>query len=474
MRFNGRHREGQDLSGRSRNRVAGEAGTVLLAVLAVLAILAIVITAVLIHGSWQKARCALLVDEVRASYLAESGIHDAMARLAEEPAERSFARNVWLDSTSQVSYTVEPWGAFVLVRSTGSTRRLERSLEARIGARPPEVFKNVITQVGPPYPLVVSGGTRIVGNVALGPAGVTAGEIAGRVFNGREMVEGQISVVTAAAVPRIDRSQLDEFLSLLQQRKLNAHVTDVSIVIRDAGDLYSDGGRSHYDQRTRADLEIETGKSVIDGHGTMLFSDRKVRVLGSGKLINLVVEAERVSIGQSAILNECIIVADRIELTADASFSGQIIVRDTLVVDERARLQRPCLIALSGEAHADENRGLVEVTSQKLCESVFIYGVSSKGAGADEEAGLLRIGSKSVVRGLIWWEGLVELSGKLQGAAVVRLFSHVEPPTIYLNWIVDAEVQYNDLHENLTFPLMMPGQWWPKAIGLKNSSGRND
>lgn len=442
----------------------------LLAVLAVLAILAVVITAVLLYGSWQKSRCALLVDEVKASYLAESGIHDALARLAEEPAERSFAGEVWFDSTSQVSYTVEPWGAFVLVRSTGSTRRLERSLEARAGMRLPEVFKNVITQIGPPYPLVVSGGTRIVGNVALGPAGVTAGEIAGRGFNGREMVEGQITVVTAATVPRIDCSQLDEFLRLLQQRKQSAHVTDVSIVIRDAGDLHSDIWRGNQDQRTRADIEIETGRSVIDGHGATLFSDRRVRVLGSGKLTDLVVEAKRVSIGQSAILNECIIVADRIELTADVSFSGQIIVRDTLVVDERARLQEPCLIVLSDGNRADKNRGLVAVTSQRPCESVFICGVPSNGAGADEEAGLLRIGANSVVRGLIWWEGLVELNGKLQGAAAVRLFNHIEPPTTYQNWLVDAEVRYSDLQEDLTFPLMLSGRWSPKAFGLSISS----
>jgi len=393
-----------------------------------------------------------------------------MARLAEEPAERSFAKEVWLDSNSQVSYAVEPWGAFVLVRSTGSTKRLQRSLEARVGMRPPGVFKNVITQVGPPYPLVVSGGTRIVGDVALGPAGVTAGEIAGRGFNGRELVEGQISVASAVAVPHIDRSLLDEYQSLLRQRKQRARVTDVSLTIRDAGDLFNDGGWGNQDQRTRADIEIETGKGAIDGRGVTLFSDRSVRVGGSGRLTNLAVEAERVSIGQSTAMDDCIIVADRVELTADASFSGQIIVRDTLLVNQRARLQQPCLIVLLGGNHEDENRGLVEVTSQKPCESVFIYGESANGAGADEATGLLRIGSKSVVRGLIWWKGLVELNGELQGAVAVRLFRHVEPPTTYLNWIVDAEVRYYDLREDLSFPLLLSGDRLPKAIGFAISS----
>lgn len=472
MKFDGRHHEDLQLFGRSRNRVAEEAGTVLLAVLAVLAILAVVITAVLLYGSWQKAQCALLVDEVKASYLAESGIHDAMARLAEAPAERLFAQDMWPDSTSRVCYTVEPWGAFVRVRSTGSTRRLERSLEARVGRQGPEVFKNVITQIGPPYPVVVSGGTRIVGNVALGPAGVTAGEIAGRGFSGQEMVEGRITVVVAAAVPRIDLSLVDEFLSLLLQRRQSARVTDFSIVIRDTGDLYSDGGRGNHDQRTRADIEIETGKGVIDGYGVTLFSDRSVRVVGSGELTNLVLQAERVSVGYSAVLNDCVIVADQVELTADASFSGQIIVRDTLVVDQSARLRDPCLIVLFGGTHPDKHRGLVEVMSQRPCETVFIYCGTSDQADPNEETGLLRIGSNSVVQGLIWWDGLVELDGKLRGAAAVRLFSHVEPPTTYLNWIVDAEVRYVDLREDHAFPLLLSGDWRPKVIGLTIASGR--
>src|SRR5690606_27518235 len=113
--------------------------------------------------------------------------------------------------------------------------------------------------------------------------------------------------------------------------KQRARVADVSLMIRDAGDLFNDGGWGSQDQRTRADIEIETGTSAIDGRGMTLFSDRRVRVVGGGRLTNLVVQAERVIIGQSTAVDDCIIVADRVEMTADASFSGQIIVRDTLI-----------------------------------------------------------------------------------------------------------------------------------------------
>ncbi len=157
-----------------------ERGSVLLAVLAILSILAVTITGVLMFGGWQRKQGILYLEEVRVRSLAESGIHQAMAELAENPRTRCRDQLVVFDSANQISYSIRPWGAYLQVKSTGIGRRLTRTLTAVLGVQPSAIFGHVLTPIGSPYPLVVSGRTRIRGNVFVGPGGITRGEINGR------------------------------------------------------------------------------------------------------------------------------------------------------------------------------------------------------------------------------------------------------------------------------------------------------
>lgn len=441
------------MSGRWNHKFADQRGGVLLAVLAVLSTLAITITAVLLYGTWQKARCALMLDEVKASYLAESGVHEVLARLSSTIGARSFSERVQFDSISQVDVSVSPWGAYLKVKSQGSTKRLVRAYEARVGMRSPHVFDYAISQIGPPYPLVVSGSTRIVGDVALGPAGITAGEIAGRGFTGARYVEGN-TVLVGDVLPDFDLSVLREFCDTLSARRDRVFATDLSLVVRSERDLERSESGGYRDLRTHADIDLQFNDGELDGGGTALFAGRTIFVRGEDTLRCLVLQADRIRLSNSIVLRDCIMVANCVVLENTVSFSGQIVVRDSLQIEQEAALKQLCLVVLTGRTQDNRNHGIVDLTSRAECEAIFAYGRDRNEAGETQLTGLLRVAPGTIVRGLVWWEGLVELNGSFRGSAAVGLFSHVESPTTYLNWLVDADVRYLAVSRDMTLPFM--------------------
>ena len=64
-------------------KLGNERGSILLAAFAILALLVIIMTALIAYGSWHKARCQLVLNRIKATYLAEAGIQHALADLRE-------------------------------------------------------------------------------------------------------------------------------------------------------------------------------------------------------------------------------------------------------------------------------------------------------------------------------------------------------------------------------------------------------
>lgn len=451
------------MSGISTGKIESQAGSVLLAALAILTILAVTITGILIFGGWQRTQGLFYLDEVRATSLAESGIHDAMAALADNPRLRYAERHIALDSTNKLSYSISPWGALLEVKSTGIGRRVSRTLTAIVGMRPPHIFDHVLVPIGSTYPLVVSGRTRIVGDVFVGPAGMTRGEINGRGYQGERLVEGRIDTLSLANMPAFESSLLSEFVDSLTELRTQADATDLSI-------SYSQPfGPSNLDQsnvsaiRTLADIELSLSDSIPLTGPKYFFADRKILIGGSSQLRNMVFWAREVVVSQDARLKDCIIVADLVRLHDASVFGGQIIAEDTILVEEHAVLESSSVIILRGRKREERIDGLVEISSRAPIQATIVCG-NRFPVSLDQFACRLRISEHSRLKALIWWEGIAEIDGAIEGAAAVHLFSHYVQPTTYMNWLVDADLRYSEA--TTAFPLVLTKLDRPKLCFL--------
>ncbi len=460
------------MSGKSVLESGNERGTVLFAALAILSILAVTITGVLIFGGWHHTQGVLCLEEVRVRSLAESGIHHAIAELAMDSSHTSRDQRVILDSANQISYSIRPWGAYLQVRSTGIGRRLARTLIAIVGMRPPDIFDHVLSPIGSPYPLVVSGNTRIRGNIYVGSGGITGGEINGRGFQGDRLVDGIIDTLDSAKLPRFEGAVLAEFLNSLERMKNEIPASDYSLVYRNYDELSELPAKGVSAVRTLASIEFNVSDSYAIEDPQYFFAGQTIQVLGQTHLTNLVLASREVVVAHQSRLDNCVIVADKVRLTDGATFSGQIIGTDTVRIESHARLDHPALVLLRGRRQEEKIVGDVEISSLSSLRATVIsgtdYGLDNRESQAT--AGCrLRILDHSTLRGLIWWQGLVDLDGVLEGAAAVNLFSHYVPPTTYMNWLVDADVRYLDVASLSAFPVVLEHRGRPKLCRMIGS-----
>ena len=438
--------------------------------LAILAVLAVTISAILIYGGWQRTRGFLYLEETRVRSLAESGIHDALAELAANPEIRYLNRHLTLDSANQISYSIRPWGAFLQVQSTGIGRRLTRAVTALVGTEPPRIFDHVLSPLESRYLLVVSGRTRIHGDVYVGAAGLTQGEINGRGFEGDQLVFGEVDTLDSRSLPRFSSSLLREFLDSLNELKLATSCGDLALVFAENRDRYNDLGDDSPVIRTRAAIEFNLSDSVAWCSPCCFFSDQSIQVTGRSRLNGVVLCAPEVVISDEAYFKEGLIVADHAELSGNSVCSGQIVVRDTLRILANASLVRPSLVILRGRQVEERMLGAVEVTSQGLIESSFVNGarwIETSAPACIASVCGLHISRQSRIVGMIWWEGRVELEGTFAGAAAVSFFTHHCPPTTYMNWLVDSRIEFADVRTCNAFPLVFTVHEHPRLHSMR-------
>lgn len=463
------------MSGKLNRRIKSEDGTVLLSALAVLSILAVSLTGVLIFGGWQRTQGLVYLDEVRANSLAESGIHDAIASLADNPQLRRLERDLSLDSANHLSYSIRPWGAFLQVKCTGKGRLLSQSMTAIVGMRPPVFYDHAIIAIGSGYPLVISGSTEVVGDIFVGPKGVTAGEINGRGFHGEQLVDGRIDTILPSVLPRFDDSVLEEFLDSLSELVATIRETDLSLLYTDVDKQASEETAQAKSVRTRADIEFNFSNALAVPHPQFYFADRSIRITGRSHLRGIVLCAGEVLMSHNSQLEDCIIVADRVRLADDSRFAGQIIVKDTVIVENHATLDHSTLLILRGRKTDKNFSGLVEIRSSGTIEATVVYGRLTgipENDGSNHTECRLRVAKNVRMSGLIWWEGTAELCGTFSGAIAVNCFSHYVQPTTYMNWLVDTEIHHSDLASTTAFPLVFAQLKHPRVSSLVRNESR--
>lgn len=463
------------MSGKRVPKTINECGSALLAALAILATLAVTISGVLFFGSWHRAQGVIYLEDVRVRSLAESGIHHAMAELASDPLHRLRQHSVVLDSANQITYTIRPWGAYLRIQSTGTGRRLTRTLTADIGMHPPDIFDHVLSPIGPPLPLVVSGNTFIQGNVYVSSGGITTGEINGQGFRGARLVDGTIDTLNPRHLPKFDDAILVEFLDSLDATKNEIPESDYSLIYRDNGELAVLPVDETLGVRTRANIEFDMPDSIEIESTHYFFAEHTIRVLGKTHLRNVVLASKEVIVAHQSHLENCVIVANHAQLIDGSTFSGQVIATDTVRIEDNANLGNPTLILLRGRRLDDQIVGEVEISSSGSLWATVVHGVNSAANSKIPHtvaACRLHVSDDSNLRGLLWSEGFVDIEGTFHGAAAVNLFSHYVQPTTYMNWLVDTDLRYLDVASSAAFPVVLESRTRPRLSKVIGSISR--
>ena len=424
-------------------KLQNERGSILLAAFAILALLVIIMTALIAYGSWHKARCQLVLNRVRATYLAEAGIQHALAEIRRSGGNRTDTQSVHLDATSSFTFSAHPWGGYLKIESKGISGRTEERLQATIGQVAPKIFTNTLSLIGPPYPLVVAGNTRIDGDVQVGPAGVSRGELHGQSYVGDSLVNGSIGTLQQQQVPQLITDLIDQFLDDLKVAERDCrNRTDLSLIIKKGAEASSQDTES---RKTSALIVFDVSDTTPVRRPQCLFADGSITVTGQSHLQHQVLmSASSITVKQDAYLSDCILVAPCITLTDHVDVSGQLFADSLVVVEGEAKLSEMALVYLVGHPVNDEWTGMINIESNRTSEACLVFhGNMHTDANVSQQikqTGRVRIAPTGTVNGIIWTEGYLEMLGTMNGSAAANLLYYYESPTLYLNWLVNASI----------------------------------
>ena len=424
---------------------AGEQGSVFWAVLAVLLVTSLLFSTIIFYGAWHRAQNRRFLYQVQAHYLALAALEQARCKIRSSLSSESIiADDLLTDSLpNRQSWRTQitPWGCYWRAVCRGKSRQTTQMIDALIGYEPASLFDFALGLFGPPYPLVIAGETQITGDVSLGPADVMSGQFQGRNRGDSVLVRGRVVTDPLPQAPVLDWSIWEEFRerAMRQRNRLPVrsdrflviddqfNLTDAdSVVIVDAPVTINCG---HKLRSPSTLLLLATGPVTIGGMSRVdarwaIFSDRSIEVKDSARLAGVILCAPRIHIGDAA------------------RFSGQVIADTLLEITDRASSIFPCLLWVTGNGNPNAHL-LLSLKSLEPCQG--IAGLSPLNGPWDwlyrsQKTGQLLLMPHAQWTGYLVARGRAEIQGTVLGSVQAELLAIEDPPTTYLNWLVDARL----------------------------------
>lgn len=393
-------------------------------------------------------------------YLAEAGIQKTIWLLSGNESKDQFWRanneTIELFNNLTASVSVEEWGGYLRVTSTANYKHTTSSIRVLLGEQPSLAFQQAIFIGGVDYPLVVTGDNRIVGDVTVGPEGVKKGVIKGREFSGDKLVDGRIVRQMKPAMPYFDATILEnaitKYQNILESAPPSKIIGSRNISDSNVGDLL--GARAVY---VDGDLEINlsaTGE-IIEGP-MMINSAGSITISGESRFIGFIelVAGNKIIVKDHVLMKNCILSANQgIEISGQCKISAQLISHGSIVIEGQAELSYPSVIYCRASLIDEKWQGKVSLHDHATVRGAIILSPPKEAGVHHYDETLLAFDKKARVVGATYSSNNTDHRGFVLGSIVTGQFFLYEEPTIYLNWLQDAQIDRRALPENFLLPV---------------------
>lgn len=409
------------------------------------------------------------VYRLQAQYAAESGIEDIRWRLSQPggwgPNTGRSLTGILVDSLAVGTTTtvhLRPYGGYLEVTATGRCYQARVTVRALLGMQPPAWFHRAVTLGRTPYALVLTGRSRIQGDVLAGPGGVQTGRVPGDPpppknppVDGTILHEGEgvefdpwVFETTMSALDRqlagegitLTAADLGVFGAPLSPGAFPARVR--AAVIRMPGPL--------------AVLTATPADPPLTGPLTLV-ADGALRLQGDLKLVGPVMIAAHDSIqvaDQVDIHGGLLYSPGPIHLIDTARLEGQALSRSRITVTDQAQVCYPGVLYATGTLKGARLDGDITVTSTRLQTGSFLVQPPPwLGGQPVSDRTRIQIGRMSHVAGFVYSATTTWLEGELLGSVATGLFILEHGSTTYLNWIKDGMIDRRPLTDAYRLPL---------------------
>jgi cytoskeletal protein CcmA (bactofilin family) len=398
---------------------------------------------------------------LRAKYCAQGGMNIKISEMEKEPSTHGWFygddRTLHLSSWDSCQIITEPWGGFLHLVSRASRYDQSYSLQAILGLASSKFYFPAIV-INPKYPtLVISGNTRISGDIRTGPAGLRRGSLPGIPDPGKSSLSGRIKKALTDYRPQINRLYISQLFNNWK-KYYNRPAHNFSDLISGEGNLI--------------DLPAKTGEKmplITVGHDVLnlknwqikgpavLITEEKltincelriknfVQILGQGSII----------LAGNCIFTDVIVYSPAsIQVKDIGKFEGQIFSEKEIIFSENMHVEYPGLFLV----YSSDSEGSLRIDSNSEVTGWFFYVEQDP----EKKSGIVRpnilISENSIVNGLVYCDRSSSLQGKVNGIIISDHFLLEKSPAKYYNWIFSGQVNRNDFMEAFTLPIFMKMQ----------------
>lgn len=410
-------------------------GSALVAVLAVVTLVTVLMGTVLAVQVVEHRFFRRDVHRVQARYLAEAALYLALERLQNDPSWRADSAAVPLPDGSRGVVAVASFGGYLRVRAAARRGRSRHTVQALVGAAPPEAFSHAIYLWDAPTRVVLAGGARVVGSVVVGPQGIGGGAFEGRRFTGAH--EGAVLTHAVVAAPSFDARYLEAgrvACAAFEGARPGGGAT-IPAPVYGEGDLRltaADQGRLEHPITVAA-----AGDLVVEG--PLTFPAGTIFSAGGTLVLRGAVRGREglFCAGQDVVVG------------AGVQAAGQFLAGAQVAVGGDAYLSFPSLLYAAGEAVP--GRAGIVVADRAAVDGLLLQ--APRKAPSEQLHGHVVIGTGATVRGAVYSAHETELHGTLYGSLVAPRLYFYASPTGYVNWLRDAVIDVSQRPGGLVVPL---------------------
>ena len=433
------------LGKRLRSNIVLEDGYALPSILMLVTILSLVAYSVLALEYLERKSALLDVARIKAEHAAQSGIV-CMASEIQVGSLTGSVREFSLYDGSRAFVRVVPWGALYLIESRGVVGKVTATRRATLGARPGKAFSLALSLGNTSHQLILTGDASIIGDVAVGPAGVSTGQLHGYPTPPFVPIQGKVTNLAARDVPEVNTERI-RFIANYYRNMLEGigQSTEMRGSASSSFTTHPDSLRS---------IVIPPGSVITDSiarpyERLYILCRGNVIVSPRARLVGLItiVSTDSILIESGANNSGCVLVAEK-GIRARGSFLSSVqFISPKIVLESGCQVKYPSIVlSIPLDPGAPSTQSLV------ISKNVNIEGFVGMFSPRGDDVLDLELGSH--VLGAVFSSARLSLDGDLIGSASTSDLFFYEAPRSYFGWKRAGKIDRPKLPEAfLTAPI---------------------
>ena len=395
---------------------------------------------------------------LQAKYSAEGAIYQILDQLEKNweaiPQERNDIRVTSISEEDSVRVNYHHWGGFIFLSSGVKQKKEKFCLESTIGAFPSNIFSAAIVLKPKPSPLVLTGASRIQGDVIMGMGGIRKGVSGIHEYEANEMVTGRIIGTHSDLRPEIDRTYLKNLWQVFQEKLSSDNLPLFPEIMGDTSYFFSaDSATNWWSQPVRLTNE-QLNKKNWQLHGPLILMADEPLILKNNltmeHFVQIICNRSVLIQGKGSTYHQVLLYSpEKIILSEVDNFCGQIFSKQAIVIENGSRLHYPTLLMV----WSSYDSSFIKIdTSSSISGSIILVSETDSVVRSQNQAKIL-IEKGAVVNGLVWSDNYTQLNGEVNGLVITDQFYEYQSPTIYLNWIRDGIIRRDRINSRFRLPL---------------------